>query len=279
ASRAAEQIFIEHCAGVAWELGTARLLHAGALLWLGEWREMSSCMAFYVDDARKRNDLYTRAYLELNWWMAHLAADDVDAAQSALDSGERFIEERWSPRGFHQAHMQALLGRAHTMLYAGRAREASTYLESHWRAMERSFLLRVPILHVLAFYTRAICSVAAAAESHRRDEMIRVAKASADRLRRGPAPWAGGLAILIEGSTAAVERDHKRAAALFEKAEALLANNHSGMFATVARYRRGQLLAGAGGESLTADAESAMALQGVRRPDRGAAMLAPAPRA
>jgi hypothetical protein len=248
-------------------------------MWLGEWREMSSSVAFYVNDARKRNDMYTRAYLELNWWITHLAANDVDAAQSALDSGERFIEERWSPRGFHQAHMQALIGRAHTMLYEGRAREASTYLESHWRPMARSFLLRMPTLYVLAFYTRAICSIAAAAESHERNEMIRLAKDSSDRLRRGPAPWAAGMALLIEGSIAAVDGNRERAAALYEKAEAAMANHQLGIFAAVARYRHGQFLAGTRGESLMTDAESVMTLHGVRRPDRIAAMLAPSPRA
>ena len=272
---AAEKILAERCTGVASELGTARLLNIGALIWMGEWTRFPPLLSSYIEEAEQRHDLYTTAILQQQLWMSHLAVDDVASARSTLNRAQRILEGRWTPRGFHLTHLWTLIGGAHILLYEGRGVEASALLESDWRSISRSFLLHVQMLRVWMQYLRGACAIAAALEDHRKANLLSIASDSFDHIRRAGTPFAKALALLLDGLRFAGQGRTESAAQSFEEAEVALDSLAMAMFAAAARYARGLLIGGAKGQQLKNDSESRMLKLGVRRPERIAHMLCP----
>ena len=97
----------------------------------------------------------------------------------------------------------------------------------------------------------------------------RLARAAGARLVRERLPWAVGLGELVLGSC---EREPARALARLDRAVAALDAAGTPMIGAAARWRRAELAGDAQG---LADARAVMVEQGIRVPERIAAMIAP----
>ena len=268
--REAERILVENCAGVSWELGVARNGLLGGLLWGGQWREYAARLAELSADAQDRGDLPSLAVYRMNRAPLSLAQDDVEQARRDLAEAERILAGAWSGHGFHVPHFFGLFGRAQVALYSGDRAAAAALLDG-MRTLRRSFLLRIEIIAVLALLLEATLAIACA-DAGNSAELLARARSCAERIRRKPAIWGSGLAMLIEAGAEAASGRMDAACARWSDAERELTRSGMLMFAASARYWRGR----AGNDpELVRNAEEFFRNQGVSNAPRLAQMLAP----
>ena len=248
-----------------------QLVTVWSLCSLGELAELGRRVPALVADAESRGDLHAAVNLRLGFTnLVWLAADDVDEARRQVESGMA----SWSRRSFSVQHFRALVAETNVDLYAGLAPRAYERVASRWRALERSFLLRVQLVRGDAYFLRARCALAAGGDANGRARIAEATRAAA-RLERERMPWTAPLAHLVRaciararGDDAATERELRAAAARADAAD-------MAMHAAVARYRLGALVGGDEGRALSARAAAWASAEGVRSPERLAAMVAP----
>jgi hypothetical protein len=270
ASQRAEEILLVECTNVSLELFATRQFGVWSSYYLGEIERMSRLVERHVAQAEARGDLYAATTLRVGWpnirW---LFADDEPAARRELDDAMR----RWSKSGFHLEHYGALFGRVQCDLYAGDGAGGLARLEAGWPDLERSLLLRVPLVRAEIFHLRARAALSAAARSSSkkdRSALLTAATRDAKHVLATRATWAiplgelalAGVAIVREDMTRS--RDHLTAAARgFEAGDMMV-------YAAVARRRLAELGAGD-----LAAADRMLAARAVRHPARLSALLAP----
>ena len=272
----AQRILLENCAGAVWELGVARNAWLGGLLWAGRYNEYAARLTEFSQDAEDRGDLNSLALYRMNRCPLSLARDDVAQANSDLDEAERILAGAWTGRGFHVPHVFGLLGRAGVAIYSGDTGLALHLLTERLPQLRRSFLLRVEVISVFTLLTEATLAIACAVAEPRTpkfaSELIRRARRCAEDIRRKPAIWGSGVAMLIDGCTEAAEGRMESASARFSDAERELTRADMLLYANAARYWRGRI---AGDSELIAVAEDFLRDQGVRCVPRFARTLAP----
>jgi serine/threonine protein kinase len=242
----------------------AQLFAVYCLMFRGKLAELRVDHAARLAEAEERRDLYTTVNLRVGHsnsvW---LLGDDVEAARRHL----REAMAAWSQRGFSLQHYRALLAEANIELYAGNGRRAYDLVTGQWRALKKSFLMHVQYVRADAYFLLARCALAT--------NRVGEAAAFARKLDREAMPWTRTLAALVWAGVArgAGDRDatraHLRAAVDYADASDMR------LHAAVAKLRLGDL----DGTSTEAGdrAREWMTGQGIVRPDRVAAMLAPRP--
>jgi eukaryotic-like serine/threonine-protein kinase len=117
---------------------------------------------------------------------------------------------------------------------------------------------------------RALVAAFLAGDRGRLDE----AAAVAGQLERDRTGATRAMGALLAACVTAARGD---ATSAFARAAAALDAEGMAMLAAAARWRLGELQGGADGQTRIADARAAMVAEGVRRPERLLAVLAPAP--
>ena len=268
----ADSLFQERCTGVSWETSFAHILRLRGLWHMGRIGELATRGRALVQRADDRGDRWTATMMgAFVAWNAGLAlSDDPVAAERELDERMRL----WPSDQYYLPWFWAGHGGVHIALYAGDVRRASARLESEWRRLERSQYLRVRWFHVLSLDLRARCALADAAAGGGERPLARAASDAA-RLERLNLPAVRALGSLIRAGICVVRRDGAGALAGLTAAEEGFRTAEMGLHAAVARRRRGELLGGDAGRSLTAEADAWMAGEGVRSPGRMTGVLAP----
>ncbi len=264
----ARRLLREHCAGATWEANCAEFFYLGSLLFQGHIREVAEQVPELLAAARERGNLYFETELRTRMNLVWLAADEPD-------EGERQANEamqRWSHRGFHRQHYNHVLARVQTELYRGRASEAWQAITGSWSDFERTQLLRVQFLRIETSYLRARAALLMAANGRDSGRLLSTAIRDARRIASFRLPWTNALALLLRAGIAAAQERPTEAADMLNAA--VLAGDEAGMhlYAAVARRRRAEL---EGRESDLLAADTWMATQGIKRPDRIARLLAP----
>jgi eukaryotic-like serine/threonine-protein kinase len=245
-------------------LSNARLFSIYSQIYRGKLMELRLHHTARLAEAEERGDLYITVNLRIGhcngvWLMM----DDVDAARRHV----REAMAEWKEEGFSLQHYRALLAEANIELYAGAGEAAYGMVAHGWPQLRRSLFLYVQYVRGDAYSLRARCALA----SGRLAEAARYAR----KLERERMLWTSTLASLIRAGVARAAGDregeiaHLRAAA--DHADAADMQLH----AAVARMRLGAALGAGEGDDLALRARSWMAEQGIARPDRLAAMLAP----
>lgn len=265
---AAEALLRERCTGVAWELGTARLVGCVSMFFLGEIKALSARLPVLLDSARSRGNVYESTYFQIR--VAHA----IHLAQHAPAIAEEQVREaisRWPSDSFYLQHWWALIVNIEVALYRGDAARAWELVTADWNALRRSLLLNVQYIRVESRYHRALAALALASQdARRRTSLQRTALRSARRIEQEQLHWGAPLARLIR---AAVEP--RAAMSHLLSAEASFHRADMKLFAAAARRRRGQLIGGDDGRALVADADAVMRAQAILRPDRMTAILSP----
>ena len=266
--------FRDRCPGTAWEMDTARMFSLRSLYLLGEMATLLEELPAHLRDAENRGDLYLATNLRtgsLN--LAWLVVDDPDDARAQLDEARA----RWSTQGVHLQHLQEMHARATIDLYEGADEAALRRVEAIWDDLERAQLMRIANPRVFVSYTRGRTSVAVARRrpAPERERLLRRAIADAAEMARTGLDWALGLASLLRGSIADVQGDAARARARFDAAARELGACEMGLFAAIARRRRGEAAGGDAGRADVEEADAWMRGQAIVRPDRIAYAHAP----
>ena len=244
------QLFAIYCLMYRGRLAELRLHHAARLL-----------------DAEERGDLYTTVNLRVGHsnsvW---LLADDVDAARRHL----REAMAAWPTKRYSLQHYRAILAEANVELYCGNGDAAYDLVVRGWPPLRRSLLLYVQYVRADAYFLRARCALAAG--------RIAEAKRFARKLDRERMPWTSTLASLVwagvargAGARAGREAEVAHLRTAVERAEAEDMNLH----AAVARFRLREISGAGACREVEQRSLAWMTDQGIARPDRIAAMLAP----
>jgi hypothetical protein len=254
-----------------WELNIAQNLAIWALMYQGEFRELSRQIPPLLANARSRANLYTSTELCTRDQLVWLAGDDPD-------EGERqTVEsiERWSQKGFHRQHYSATLARVQTALYRGDAETAWRLLTETQTMLRRSMLTQIHVIRVESLYLQARCALAMATRHRSPRRFLSIARAGARRIAGERMPWSDPIALLLkagiaylEGSTPLSLKHLRDAADRFDCADM----NH---YTAVAKRRIGELEDTPQGRRFRRQAEEWMAMQSIKNPAAMTRMLAP----
>jgi hypothetical protein len=270
-SEQALKILQDQCVGVTWEINIAQNVLIWALMYLGEYGDVSRRVPALLADARRRGNLYLATEICTRSNIVWLIADQPD-------EGERETTEvmaRWSQRGFHRQHYSARLARVQTALYRGDAPTAWRLLVEREADLHKSMLLHVQAFRVEALYLRARCAIAMAHADGSNRHLLEVARSRARRIARERMAWSDPLGLLMEAGIASVERNQKDAERKLQYAGERFERAEMGLYAAVTKRRLGALRDDAHGQRLQEEAEAWMARQSVRNPVALTRMLAP----
>ncbi|MBI4816523.1 MAG: protein kinase [Deltaproteobacteria bacterium] len=251
------------CTGAFWELALARIFFHGALYFLGKISELSRFVNYHMDEAEIRGDLlqstsHRIGHSNFVW----LAADNPERARRLVDEAMG----RWSHSGYHLQHCLALLARARSCIYLGRGTEAFEVVEAEATRLKSSMLTRTQFLRVDVAAARARAALAAAEEGGDVGDLISVAAFEADQLDDERVRWADGLAALTRAGISILKRRDAEALESLERAERIFEETQMALYASVCRFRRGELLGGDAGRALVTAAAEWMRGQAIKNP-------------
>jgi hypothetical protein len=242
---------------------------------MGDLREIRVRLPRSLKDVRDKGDLYAEVNLRSRVaWVVHLADDQPGQATSELADAIG----RWSQHGFHIQHYWHLTGQVETALYRGDAAAAWDILERAWPRMQRSFLLRIQFTRTEGRHLRCRGALAAAAaagaDSPRAKALLSLTAKELRTVESEKIFWAVPLVEMVRAGIASLTGDRAQAERLLISAAAGFDRADMGLYAAVARRRRGELL-GLGGSGHVAEADAWMADQGIRDTTRMSDVLAP----
>ena len=173
-----------------------------ALAMLGRFAELARRLPGYERDAEAHGDLY--GALNLRVGLPHttwLVRGDVERARAALAHGER-----WQADAFTLEHYYTMYAGAQLHLYRGDGAAAYRHFAASWRALTRSFLLRIQTIRFNAWYLRGRVALAGAvAEPNGRAARRAEARGVARKLTRAKGTWGAPLGTLLEAGVAALD--------------------------------------------------------------------------
>jgi hypothetical protein len=245
-----------------------------AALHLGRLREARRRTARLLRESEDRGDLFTEVSLRL--FTVHsqlLFEDDLDGARRNV--GQTIA--RWPKDKFYLQHWYALIAEAEIEQYCGNAEAAWQCFERDRVALEKSFLLRAP---VMALFHSAAAGRAAIDAAVRGDPRLRQARLAEARhrlavLEKEELPPGPLYANTLRASLAHAEGDKPQAISALREAIAQAEATSMSLFAMSLRHRLGTLLGDAEGAALVAQAEEALSVEGVRAPARWALHIVP----
>jgi hypothetical protein len=251
-----------------------RLFSIYVLFYLGRLGEEARRAAQVLADAERRGDLHAIVNLRAAALVdVSLAADQPDVAWEHI----RVALERWTQKGFHIQHWQALIWGAEIELYTGNGERAYERLARARGAYARSLLDQSQFIREITRFAQARSAVASALDAPERRRRARLwqARKFARLIERASMPWTCPLASMVHAAAAAAEGNAIAAAEALRlaitQAEAADMMGH----ASAARHQLGCLLGDDEGRRLRQQAEDKMTAQGIRAPARFANMLLP----
>jgi hypothetical protein len=195
---------------------------------------------------------------------------DAEAAHREVDDAMA----RWSVRGFHLQHANALNSRTTIDLYLGEGVRAVERCRAVWPDLERSMLLRCQLLRVLMWGGRGRAAIAAFVQSGDRAH-LREAQGCARRLAREDVTYARCERLTLLAAIARGEGHTERALVLIDQAIAASAEAVLPLTQEAQRHAKGLLIGGDEGAALVHDALGFGRGQGLLRPERLSAVFAP----
>jgi serine/threonine protein kinase len=270
----AEVLFRDRCVGVAFMLNSMRVMLYRTLGYMGELGELAARVTPALREVEAQDDHHSIQHLRTGpMTLLGLAADDADGVAVMLESAGAGL-----PRGaFLVQHYFALLGQCQLDLYRGDDTAAYDRVTAAWPALQRSLLLRIQPIRIMALEQRARCALAAA--SHRggaaREALLRVADRDVRRLTRGDTSWARASASILRGSLRLAEG--RVDAAKEELADGARRFDALSMplYAAAARRRQGEIAGGAEGAAVVRAADTELAARGVKDAARMTATMLP----
>jgi hypothetical protein len=185
------------------------------------------------------------------------------------EAEERLRQASWTPpdAGFHVQHFYELQAELELYLYRGEGARAELACRDRIAAYRSSLLPRLVACRAMATWLDARLDLARG-DGHRIERFAR--RLDNERLGSTRA-WS----LLIRGTAAHLARDSMRALELLAAAQAHCEAQGMAGYARAAQKRRGQIMGGEAGATLTHDADSWLRAQGVVNPDRYADLYAP----
>jgi hypothetical protein len=267
----ASDILRERCAGQAWLLDQANFYSLGAMVHLGDLKEIARRIPTLLEEATQRGDRYAMTQLRTGVMsVAWLARGDAALARREADDAIT----HWSSQGTHLPHFLDVLAQAQIDLYEGRPRAAYARVCDKWDALAKAFLLRVQFirLKMIELRGRAALAVGAAIDS---EAHLREAEQAAAEIDAEQTAWAAPLAKVLRAGVAAVRGDAREASAMLMAAEREFMGQRMALHVAVARFRRASIAAPDEAKLIHAAATTWMQEQSIVDFERMAQTIAP----
>ncbi len=263
------------CTGVPWQTATTRRFWMSALLRLGEYSELARGLPEFLRDASERGNLYAstdfRGRLNLLW----LVKGDPAGARDDLED----VMSNWSSSGWHVQHWNALHARVQIDLYEGDPAAALARLENNWADVSRSLVLRVEVIKIDAYESRARARLALIAqgphprtsdraELRKRERSLRAIERDIATLESLRVAWAEPHVAVLRAGLAEVRGERSEALAGLRSAIGGYELVEMLGLANAARRQLGLLLDDSTGRTLVEQADAWMRSQGVQDPAR-----------
>jgi hypothetical protein len=268
----AEKMFVETCTGVTFYINNINAFLGYCLCHLGTWQELQQRWDACIKDAQEREDLYSltmqRTFPQGTYrW---LAVDRVDQAREQLSQG---LTE-WPWQDFDVLRFGAIY-EASIEIYDGNYRQAFHIAQDISRRLfSSSYRLNQP-LRVLDRFYLAHAALAYASVSPDRKPLLKIARQQANALAKENHSMAEPFVPYIKGTLTYLNGDEDSAVKLLAEAAQAFANAQFKLYAAATNRHLGRLLGGDEGRALIEKADETMREEGVVKPDRIAAMLAP----
>ncbi len=252
-----------HAPSMGPERATAYMVRLWAIWCLGRIGELRRLVHESLRDAAHRGDRYLEATVTRFFIAVWLAEDDPAGARAQL------ARLSWAPPagGYHIQHFYELGAGAEIDIYEGKVRGDG--IPAGFAEVERSHLMRIQILRAYANWLRGRLALAAPLPAP--DEAERRA---AHLEGEGP-PYARAFGRLLRAGVAVSRAAPSEAVRFLRDAVTVAEEDGFGLIAALARRRLGALLGGDEGAALVAAADAFMTGEGIRRPERIAAVYAP----
>ncbi|HTQ45969.1 MAG TPA: hypothetical protein VMI75_24605, partial [Polyangiaceae bacterium] len=249
----------------------ARHFACHALAMMGEFGELALRAPEYLRDAEAHDDVYLATNLQIGHpHMTWLLQGDVARARAGIANAKA----RWNAEGFTLESYYLLYAEVQTDLYTDAPEPAWRRVVERWRALRRSFLLRIQTVRFVALHLRARAALTLAERDQaQRPALLADAARAAKELARDPTSWGVPLSKLVQAGIARL----RGGAPLPLVAEAArgFAQFDMNLYAAAARRREAELRGGDAGRGAREEAERYMRAQGVADVERVTALLAP----
>jgi serine/threonine protein kinase len=228
----AERIISAESTSTAHEIEVCHFIVLLAFNLQGAWGEFRSRIRRALEEADERGERCRCPILRAHSSLASLLAGDTLAAER---ESQAILQDQPGCDSDIQ-HLASVLAEARLRLYRGDGRAAAKLLEREWRRLERSKLLKAPLLLVelLAWRARAhaLAYVQTRQWGHRR-----AALKYASQLARQNFVGATGHASMVRGTIAVADGARYAAIEQWHVAAAQYEHDHLSFFAVLARYQ------------------------------------------
>jgi serine/threonine protein kinase len=268
----AAKTFRDECVGAAWELDQSLSFPFWDCYYMGDLADLADRQGSLLTATRERGAVLAESQLTtFGGPFVWLAADDPQGALEAIAG----VENHWRDVEYQVYHFTLLSAKSEIALYEGRAAEALEAINREWPLLRGALLLHVEIVRTYMHYLRGRAALATAVEGGESAEAVEHARRSARVLSRMKPHFARGGGHSLRAALAHREGDDQRAVGELEKAVHEFDADGMGLYANCARYRLGTLIGGDMGRELVEGYRSWAAEQGVKNPERMAAVNAP----
>ncbi len=272
----AATIFREKCAGQTFALDSVNFYHLGALMHLGEMKELGRRIPMLLEEATARGDRYAMTQLRSGVLsIAWLARGDAAGARREADDAIT----QWSKQGTHLPHFLDVLAQAQIDIYEARPRAAHARVRDKWEALSKAFLLRVQFIRIKMLELRGRAALAlGGAVASEMDACAREVERCASEIEGDSARWGMPLAQLLRAGVCALRGDRAGCMSLLATAENGFATERMGLHVAVCRHQLAECLEATEKERaalLRAAAASWMQEQAIADPERLAHTIAP----
>ena len=257
----AEELLVDRCTGVAWELATTRHFLCLVFEMMGDLAEFARRVPEYVRDAEERGDRFTAtSFRNGNLNLAWLVMNDVEGARRAHAEA---MAPWYGTSDYLLQHYEGLYAQVAIDLYVGDGGSAWLRIEDAWPALRKSGLLNIQQLKLEVLFLKGRAAILAALHPHpegdlgvdrdpsleaqgdevlpTRTSLLSTAARIARRIEKEKMGWAVPLALLLRAGVAAGrERWPEARSALASAAERLEAVDMR-FLATAVRYRLAQV--------------------------------------
>ena len=269
----AEYTYVNHTRGTYFHVAQVRSLQLYTLWSMGEFRDLSTRCAPFLEEAEQVGDLFFSANIRtFSLPLAYLAADRPGTASDSVVSGLR----AWPAPGYQLQNAMAALILAWIAFYEGKAGRNLDFVEEQWRLIRANHIDSFDNMRATTLDFRCRTALAAANRhnktSPQRTKALKIARECSRILDRQTNPWGRASARVaqaalqeFEGNVAAAAETFLAAAIVFEEIDMM-------GYAWSARRRAGQMIGGEEGRNLVEAADRWFESQSILRPERFAAM-------
>lgn len=262
-------ILRERCSGVTWEVHLCQTWRLTNQLMIGELALVEKSLPELIGALHERGDTYQLSMLK-GVILPFLFLSRGEPAQVRKVTAELFNVIRTNENMESQL-FNAVVGEAWSHLYERNGAAALAVIERNWSALEHSGMLRMSTYKMSIGFLRANAGLRCLPEPQALREANRILK----RMAREPHCWSAAFTGLLR---AALEKRAGRmstALHFLERSEADFTRAAMHVNSALTQFERGVWTGGEAGEALKKQALRVLDAQGVKQPEKLAAMYLP----